>query len=415
MIKYIVSVVTALVFATLCFQAKAQSQANKKHLIVMGKSDDVFSKILGEKRKVWVHVPRQASKLKKLPVLYLLDGKQHLKAVSAMFELDDDFLPPMIIVAIGTYNQHRTRDLTPTADPKRPGSGGGEKFTDFIEKELIPHIERKYPVTSHRTFVGHSLGGLLVVNTLVKRPHLFTNYIAIDPSLYWKNESFLQEALATLKKDKLTKKALFVAVANTIRVERPDLDIATAMNDKSMATRHLRGVFKFSQQVEAAQCKGLQFTWKYYGDESHNSVTFKSIYDGLRKVFAWHTPDPAMVRQFIDPATSVQKAVNLLDAHFARLTTNFGYEFVPSEDFLNNVGYLFLNKKQFKHSEVFFKRNIKFYPESANVYDSLGDCYVAQADYANALKCFTKAYKISGNKYHKSKIKRLKAGMKGRK
>ncbi len=64
-------------------------------------------------------------------------------------------LPEMIVV--GVPNTDRMRDLTPT--PVAGKFGGGDNFLDFIELELIPYIEERYPVSSHRTFVGHSLGG----------------------------------------------------------------------------------------------------------------------------------------------------------------------------------------------------------------------------------------------------------------
>ena len=48
-----------------------------------------------------------------------------------------------IIVAI--KNTHRARDLTPTYDEnynKWGMSGGANNFLDFIEKELIPYVNK---------------------------------------------------------------------------------------------------------------------------------------------------------------------------------------------------------------------------------------------------------------------------------
>jgi predicted alpha/beta superfamily hydrolase len=43
----------------------------------------------------------------------------------------------------------------------------------FIEKELIPYIEKNYRTTGYRTLSGNSRGGLFVLYSLIERPDLF--------------------------------------------------------------------------------------------------------------------------------------------------------------------------------------------------------------------------------------------------
>lgn len=86
-------------------------------------------------------------------------------------------MPEMIVV--GIMSKDRGCDLTPThsilgrdgtVDPDFENSGGGEKFTSFIQKELMPYMESHYNTQPYRMFVGHSLGGLCVLNSLVDHP-----------------------------------------------------------------------------------------------------------------------------------------------------------------------------------------------------------------------------------------------------
>jgi len=89
--------------------------------------------------------------------------------------------PEMIIVGIPIKD--RFRDLTPSCDSSiSQTSGGYNNFISFVEKELFPYINSTYPTAPYKIFIGHSLGGLTVVNTLMKFPGLFDSYIAIDPS-----------------------------------------------------------------------------------------------------------------------------------------------------------------------------------------------------------------------------------------
>ena len=181
----------------------AQSQNDNK--IVIGKIDSVYSKTLGEQRKIWVYTPDMTSgnSNQHWPVVYLLDGDGHFASVVGMIQQmsqvnGNNVYPEMIVVAIP--NTDRTRDLTPThiaSDPPMMDSnfsktsGGGENFVAFIEKELMPHIDSVYPTAPYKVLIGHSFGGLTVMNVLTNHTKLFNAYIAIDPSMWYDRERFL--------------------------------------------------------------------------------------------------------------------------------------------------------------------------------------------------------------------------------
>jgi predicted alpha/beta superfamily hydrolase len=207
--------------------------------------------------------------------------------------------PRMVIV--GIPNTVRSRDLTPTqvkstgADSSfhRP-TGGGEAFTEFLAKEVIPYIEKNYPVSQERILVGHSLGGLMVINTLIKHPALFDKYVAIDPSLWWDNHKPLSEYQRALAASDLSKKALFIAVANTV-----EMDTANAMLDTLERTDHFRSIIQFTKTLRTTK-SGLDWKYKYYDDEGHSSVPMLAEYDALhflyRKIFI--TLDQATLKTF---------------------------------------------------------------------------------------------------------------------
>ena len=68
-----------------------------------------------------------------------------------------------------------------------------------------------------------------------------------------------------------------------------------------------------------------------------------------------------------------------------------GYEVLPQESFVNNLGYGFLQNKMFEKAFTFFNMNISNYPKSFNVYDSMGDYYVAKNDSLKAAEYFQKS------------------------
>ena len=140
----------------------------------------------------------------RFPVLYLLDGDAHFNSVVGMIQQlsqvnGNTIVPEMIVVAIP--NTDRTRDLTPThveSDPPMMDSagsktsGGGENFAAFLQKELIPHVDSSYLTQPFRVLIGHSFGGLTVMNILTNHSKMFNAYIAIDPSMWYDKERFLK-------------------------------------------------------------------------------------------------------------------------------------------------------------------------------------------------------------------------------
>jgi len=162
------------------------------------------------------------------PVVYLLDGDGHFESVVGMIQQlsqvnGNTIVPEMIIV--GIPNTDRTRDLTPThitSDPpmmddnSSKNTGGGENFTAFMEKELMPHIDSLYPTQPFRVLIGHSFGGLTVMNIITNHTKLFNAYIAIDPSMWYDKEQFLKTTQNKLAAQKYNGTRLYVGIANTM-------------------------------------------------------------------------------------------------------------------------------------------------------------------------------------------------------
>ena len=277
----------ALITLPACNQDKSTSDS-----IAIGTTESIYSATLKEERKVLVHVPEgyNQSDSVKYPVLYLLDGDAHFKSVvGLMHQLSsvngNSVCPRMVIVAIP--NTNRTRDLTPTHVVSKKAdstffksSGGGENFTAFIAEELIPFIDRKYPVTQKRTLVGHSLGGLMVINTLLKHSDLFDKYICIDPSLWWNNFESLQAYEVAVEQNELNGKSLFIGIANTIR-----MDTLTALEDTTESTDHFRAIHRFIKTLKQTKTHRLDWQAKYYPDETHGSVPLISEYDAFHFLF----------------------------------------------------------------------------------------------------------------------------------
>lgn len=405
-----------LAFYLLINLAFAQGKVENQN-IVIGKIDSVQSKILGENRKVWVHVPDESANSKeRYPVVYVLDGNGHFSSVVGMIQQlstgGNNNCPKMIVVAIP--NTDRTRDLTPThMDADLPfmdstsskTSGGGENFIAFVEKELMPHIEAKYPTAPYKMFIGHSFGGLAVMQTFVHHTDLFNAYICIDPSMWWDKQKLLKQTQKALAERKFEGKSFYLGIANTME---EGMDIKKVQKDTSADSRHIRSILKLQAAFEKNKQNGLKYRGKYYPNDTHGSVPFITEYDALRFFFDFF-PLKLDMKDFTDSTgTLATKYRN----HFANLSQKMGYQIKPDEAEINYIGYDFLGRKMYKTAASLFKLNVNNYPESFNVYDSYGDYFVAIGDKANAIIQFKKALALKENEGSRKKLTELEVGKK---
>lgn len=81
-----------------------------------------------------------------------------------------------------------------------------------------------------------------------------------------------------------------------------------------------------------------------------------------------------------------------------------------SENEMNRVGYYFLQNSKAKEAIEVFKMNVVVFPESSNVYDSLGEAYYSDQQYELALSNYNKSLQLNPeNENAKTFIKKIKA------
>ena len=139
--------------------------------------------------------------------------------------------------------------------------------------------------------------------------------------------------------------------------------------------------------------QGVKFTYKMMEKEDHGSIPHRTLYDALELLYeGW---------QFeMTPELADQPTLQAIDEHYANLSLRFGYEITTSEDRLNDFAYRIMRQGNHAVAIELFEANAKRHPQSANVYDSLGDGYTAAGVLLKALKSYKKAVELGEASNH---------------
>lgn len=150
------------------------------------KTHTIDSRVLEEERKIRVRLPDDYKNSgRDYDVIYMLDADMDWLWDNTCADLDSLVRECGIedIIIIGICNTIRNRDMIPEKKENRPETGESDAFLRFIDKELIPLVEREYKASDERLLFGNSNAGLFAVYAMLARPDLFDNAIAGSPMI----------------------------------------------------------------------------------------------------------------------------------------------------------------------------------------------------------------------------------------
>ena len=341
-------------------------KAGDENKIFIGEKVTIHSKVLDEDRTMLIYLPNSYDiSNNSYPVMYLLDGAAHFHHASGIvqFMSTRGLMPEMIVVAV--TNVDRTRDFSPTHIEKWPTTGGAEKFMGFISDELIPYIDKNFRTRQYKILTGHSFGGEFAAYALLNKPEVFDAYIAISPYLMYDDNFIAKEAKTKLKADYQDGVQFYMTIG-----DEPD---------------YFEVLATFGDIIKTKSPKGFEFSYVKMEDESHGSIPHLSIYKGLEWIYSgWGLPNETFT-----------EGLTAIDGHYKIISEKYGYAINAPENVINLLGYNYLGNKNYDEAIKVFRENVKRYPKSANVYDSLGEALENDGQIKEAGKNYKKAVKIA--------------------
>jgi predicted alpha/beta superfamily hydrolase len=329
------------------------------------------SSALGEDRVVSITLPDEyATGERKYPVLYLLDGKAHEQHGNAAVEFLSRYgeIPRMIVVAV--YNVDRIRDFFPVHDDAFPSSGGAASFLEFVGGEVMPYIDKHYRVSGYNVILGHSAGGAFISHALLEKPGLFDGLIAASPYLQYADNHVVKEAATKLRQSYDKPIAFYMTVGDEPEYIAPQEEfysLVKAKSGQSITIEHVR-----------------------MGAENHASIPYLSLFNGLRFVFSdWRLPEDVF-----------NQGLAAIDAYYQEIMNKYGLAAIVPENVLNRLGYTLLGNGDVGKAIEVLAENTRRYPQSPNVYDSLGDAYRSAEQLEMARDSYARAYELGRAQNH---------------
>ena len=292
--------------------------------ICIGERFTLPSTIMGGERTIDLYLPPSYNDSSltptDYPVVYLLDAQTNFNYFTTLMEKLTQGIPniPEMIV-VGIESTERDNDFTTEND----------HFWKFVREELKPLVEGKYRCKDFRIVVGHSLGGLSVVDALIKHTDLFNAYIAHDPSLWW-GEGYGIKLFEQSKGKDFQNRLLYIT-----HTGYKILHICRSW--------HLDTFYKLKAMLTANAFPNLQWKISEYSKENHGTIQLIGNIDMFRALFA---------EMFID-RNDIEENPQVITERYKALSQRLHYTFTPSESYLKNtIKWLQRNGKQTQAQEV---------------------------------------------------------------
>ena len=345
--------------------------------VEIARSYSVRSEILGEDRPVQVALPVGYDTAQAYPVVYVLDGPDHLVHTTgtARFLAANGRMPPAIVVAVGNTPGNRTRDLTPPPgedDDAFATAGGASSFQAFLRDELGPWVESRYSTRDYTVLVGHSFGGLFIAHVLNTDPTLFDAYVSISPSLWWADEAFVAELDDVFDRFPDTGGALYMTMGNE----------GGAM---------ISGAWHLAGTLEKSAPPTFRWHWKPMPTETHGSVPARSTYDGLEWIFSGWYPIDLMTELSQRGASALPRLV----AHFDELSEEFGWEVDPPLTDLVNTVYQMVDRGRPDDAMAIATRTVEWFPNHGYARVGLGQAHAGACRWREAEEHHVRALELA--------------------
>ncbi len=372
------------------------------------------SRILGQNVALDVYLPEtynEASDRHTYPLIILLENEffyqitgvvKHLSSVSSMPEAIVVSFPNDFEKFYAPKVYTNDSDFWPKSWKQMPFDGAPDTFAKFLREELFTYLKTNYRTADYKMIVGTSPTSTFPLHAFSKIPDLFQAHVAIAAGDilgmgYLPGETFIDVITKSIK-------------SNPNR--RAHLYVTSADEDTNHDSEIGKNLIALEKQLSTFTSKNLKLKAEVFTNESHYGVVLPAFIAAMETFF----PKKKWNLDFGDFEKQSGNTLDNIDAYYAGLSKEYGYDVLPKADRWNSGSSLrasanrLLRQKRFEESIAVYKRLVEYCPKSAEALSSLASALEANKNYAEALTAQKKAFLLA-KQYDTNHLKYYKENM----
>jgi hypothetical protein len=365
---------------------------NAQEVITIGEKRSFYSAILSEEKEIFISLPHKYNeRVHKYPIIYVLEAEflfEPAVTIAKMMAARSK-MPQSIIVGLANTVYEKRHELA-----YKRWNGIPEKYIQFFNEELIPHIEKNYRANFHRTIIGLSPSNGFLFEAFLESPDLFEGYIALSAHLEWervKGKILIDELLSKSKNQSYTNKSFYLG--------RAESDFGTYKGSEEAFTDGLNKLRKLKNSR-------VKYKIDIIDESEHYLMSLEGIQSGFETIYPnsiWKNPGWLGWDKTADYAQDYYKS------YFDELTRIYGFDIFPVED-SHAHGFSLFGKaltayKWGTNKQVIdlLELGINYYPKSANMHMMLAEAYKKENKLEEAIKMGRLAIQFA-KMYHPNKL-----------
>lgn len=292
-----------LLAALLAAPAAAQPEGGEP--VAIGTVYSIPATAFEDERRITVRLPPGYVEQPeaRFPVVYVIDGGPqqdfpHIAGIAQSRDMNYSF-ERFILVGIETVE--RRAEISPQVSPAKLAKytealgavpGGADNFRSFIAGDVQPWIDGHFRTNGRNAVMGESLAGLFIVETLLKRPDLFDDWIAVSPSLWYDDMALARSAAEMMQPGN---ERVYLTVANE-------------------GYRHEEGVERFVDALRSSAPAGWQWAYVPLAEsETHGTIYHTAALDAFRLLYGTehreYRPGNEMLGRKAEPRSAEEQAL----------------------------------------------------------------------------------------------------------
>ena len=221
-------------------------------------------------------------------VIYVFDAqnREFFDVVHSTLAFQNHGIRPMIVV--GVCSENRNFDFLPKSENNSTIKeqfgrlGGADLFLNFINKTLIPYVEKKYRTIPNRIGIGYSNGATFINYAMLLKPNLFDVIFSIDANFIYDKGRLIN----LLEDSQINFSDKFIYYTCQTPVSNNWIDHSN----------------KFNKLLESRS--SFKIISESFNNESHSSVYQKAVINAIKEYYKYQFFDS---KKFISYLKSLEK------------------------------------------------------------------------------------------------------------